>query len=216
VDVHLAADAIRAGDHDALRRLLTQQPGLASAAIGPRSLLHIATDWPGHRPGVAATIAALVAAGADVNVRFAGPEHGETPLHWAASNDDVDAMDALLDAGADIEAAGAVIAGGTALDDAVAFAQWRAAARLVERGAYVNTFNAAALGLTDRIGDDRLDDALWAACHGGQRAAAEMLLERGADPDRPAPWEPLTPADAARRNGFDDLAAWLTGRSGSR
>jgi ketosteroid isomerase-like protein len=31
------------------------------------------------------------------------------PLHWAASSDDVEALDALLDAGADIEADGAVI-----------------------------------------------------------------------------------------------------------
>jgi hypothetical protein len=38
---------------------------------------------------------------------------------------------ALLDAGADIEAPGAVIAGGTPLTDAVAFGQWQAARRLV-------------------------------------------------------------------------------------
>jgi hypothetical protein len=35
----------------------------------------------------------------------------------------VEVLDALLDAGADIEAKGAVIAGGTPLMDAVAFAQ---------------------------------------------------------------------------------------------
>ena len=69
-----------------------------------------------------------------VDARFAGP-HRETPLHWAASNDDVAALDALIDAGADLEADGAVIAGGTPLDDAVAFGPWRAARRLAERGA---------------------------------------------------------------------------------
>ena len=37
----------------------------------------------------------------------------ETPLHWAASCDDVAVLDALLDAGADIHAPGAVIGGGS-------------------------------------------------------------------------------------------------------
>lgn len=45
----------------------------------------------------------LIQHGADVNARFAGP-HTETPLHWAASSDDVEVLDALLDARADIEA----------------------------------------------------------------------------------------------------------------
>ena len=121
----------------------------AAAAIvtegNTRTLMHVATDWPGHYPWVAATIAKLLEAGADVNGRASG-SHTETPLHWAASSDDVDALDALLDAGADIEADGAVIAGGTPLDDAVAFGQWHTARRLVERGAYANLFNAAASG----------------------------------------------------------------------
>ena len=91
-----------------------------------RTLLHAATDWPGHFPNNPATVRALVAAGADVDARFTGP-HRETPLHWAASSDDVEVLDALLDAGADIEADGAVIAGGTPLTDAVAFGQWAAA-----------------------------------------------------------------------------------------
>ncbi|MEZ5256304.1 MAG: hypothetical protein R2705_05285 [Ilumatobacteraceae bacterium] len=72
---------------------------------------------------MAQTIALLVAAGAGVDARFEGP-HTETLLHWAASSDDVAALDALLDAGADIEADGGVIARGTPLFDAVAFGQW--------------------------------------------------------------------------------------------
>lgn len=43
---------------------------------------------------------------------------GETPLHWADSSDDVEVLDALLDAGTDPEAPGAVIAGGPPLEDA--------------------------------------------------------------------------------------------------
>jgi uncharacterized protein len=150
-------EAIHHGDVTRLRRLLADHRDLATARLGTdrpdgatRSLLHVATDWPGHYPNGAATIAALVEAGADVNARFTGP-HTETPLHRAASSDDVDVLDALLDAGADIEARGAVIAGGTPLDDAVAFGQWQVARRLVARDAHTNLFNAAALGLLDRV-----------------------------------------------------------------
>lgn len=57
-----------------------------------RTLLHVVTDWPGHYPNGAATVALLIAAGTDVNARFAGP-HTETPLHWAASSDDVEVLD---------------------------------------------------------------------------------------------------------------------------
>ena len=42
-------------------------------------------------------------------------------LHWAASSDDLAVLDALLDAGADIEAPGAVLGGGSALADACGF-----------------------------------------------------------------------------------------------
>ena len=75
-------------------------------------------------------------------------------MHWAASSDDVEALDALLDAGADIEADGAVIGGGTPMADAVAFGQWKAARRLLERGARTNLWQAAALGLIDRVRDE--------------------------------------------------------------
>ncbi|MEU0458269.1 hypothetical protein ABZ322_36055, partial [Streptomyces sp. NPDC006129] len=89
-------EAIRAGDLPGLRRLLADHPGLATARVtehgengkGTRSLLHLATDWPGHFPRGPEVVAALVAAGADPNARFAGA-HEETPLHWAASNNDV-------------------------------------------------------------------------------------------------------------------------------
>ena len=132
--------AIRTGDVERLERLLAEHPSLATARIRScggkeaRSLLHVATDWPGHFPNVAAIVATLIAGGADANARFIGA-HAETPLHWAASSDDVAAIDALLDGGADIEIAGAVLGGGSPLADAVGFGQWNAARRLVERGA---------------------------------------------------------------------------------
>ena len=210
--------AVRTGDVDALRRLLAGDPGLAHArADGARTLLHVLTDWPGHRPNGPATVAVLVAAGADVNAPFLGGQHVETPLHWAASCDDVPVLDALLDHGADVDAPGAVIGGGTPLDDATAFGQWTAAHRLVERGATVTMWHAATLGLLDRLleheGDQgELDRALWGACHGGSQACAAYLLDRGAAINAVPPWEDLTPLDAATRSGATSLARWLTGR----
>jgi ankyrin repeat protein len=201
---------------------LAEHPELATAPIGDegmtRTLLHAATDWPGHHPKNAASVRALIEAGADVNARCAGP-HGETPLHWAASSDDVEVLDALLDAGADIEARGAVIAGGTPIADATAFGQWNAARRLIERGARSNSFESATLGLLDRVraeveGDPPLEPeyvtgSFWGACHGGQLETARYLLAHGADHSWVSTWDGLTPLDAARRSEAADVVAWL-------
>ena len=75
----------------------------------------------------------------------------ETPLHWAASSDDVEVLDALIDCGAGIEAPGAVIAGGTPLGRRVGVQELAAANRLAERGATTTLVDAAALGPTDRL-----------------------------------------------------------------
>ncbi|QOV40035.1 ankyrin repeat domain-containing protein [Streptomyces ferrugineus] len=215
-------EAIRTGNVAALRDLLTAHPGLATARVGnmktTRTLLHIATDWPGHLPGGPRTVTALVAAGAEVNARFTGA-HRETPLHWAASCDDVPVLDALLDLGADIEADGGVIGDGTPLADAVAFGQWRCARRLVERGARTTLWQAAALGEADRVADCFSSDsdrpgaedvtaALWCACHGGQRDMADYLLRRGGDINWIG-YDRLTALDAAHRAGHRTLVGWL-------
>ena len=216
-----AIAAVQAGDIEALTRLLGEHPELATARIGDdamsRTLLHAATDWPGHFPRVAQIIDVLARAGGDVDARFHGP-HQETPLHWAASSDDVDAVDALLDAGADIEASGAVLGGGTPLADACGFGQWRAARRLVERGASTRLKDAAALGLTDRMdaafasepmpSPEEITTAFWSACHGGQPDAAHYLLARGADLNWVG-WDQLTPLDVAIRADASGLVEWL-------
>jgi ankyrin repeat protein len=207
--------------------LLESNPALATATIlrpckdGSRPdftypVLGAATDWPGNFPNVSRSIGLLIDAGADVNARCSGG-HSETALHGAASSDDLEALDALLDAGADIEASGGVIGGGTPLADAVAFGQWNAAHRLLERGAETNLWQAAALGLLDRVeakvadeapSPDQITAAFWLACHGGQRSTAEYLLAREADINWVG-YDGLTPLDAALRSKQDQLADWL-------
>src|SRR3954466_13225241 len=89
-----AVEAIRSGDLASLERALAQKPELVRVRMdGQRTLLHVATDWPGHFPNVGQTIAALADRGAELNAPFLG-KHAETPLHWAASSDDIDALDA--------------------------------------------------------------------------------------------------------------------------
>lgn len=213
-----AVRAIRAGDVRALQQVLADHPRLASARLrnhGGRTLLHVTTDWPGHYPNVGASIAALVAAGADVDAPTVG-DHPETPLHWAASSDDLEALNALLDAGADIEARGGVIGGGTPLSDAAAFGQWNAARRLVERGAQAQMWEAAALGLLPLLqqyvaGADPVEitHSFWCACHGDQPEAAQLLLANGAEINWIG-YDGLSPLDAARRSGGTNILSWLT------
>jgi ankyrin repeat protein len=209
-----AVEAIQKGDVQRLRHLLNENPGWATARFdGIRTLLHAATDWPGHFPNAVESVAILIEHGADVNAPGAG-KHPETPLHWAASSDDVAVLDVLLDHGADINVRGAVIGGGTPLSDAVAFGQWNAARRLVERGAVASLWEAAALGMMDRVREfpqptqHELNNACWCACHGGQRETTEYLLGKGAD----LHWvghDGLTPIEAAKRSKADELVAWL-------
>ncbi len=216
-----AVAAIQTGDVRSLEQLLAEHPELVNQRIdGQRTLLHTATDWPGHFPNIAATVAALISSGAAVSPAFIG-RHSETPLHWAASSNDVAAMRVLLDHGAEIEAPGAVIGGGTALADAVAFGQWDAARLLIDRGAAANLWQAAALGLMDRVtayfatgsppDAAEVTKAFWCACFGGQQLVAQYLLGHGADVNWVG-YDRLTALDAARRRG--DAAAlveWLRG-----
>jgi ankyrin repeat protein len=186
--------AVRGGDLAALERLLTENPGVASARIGhagnTRTLLHVATDWPGYFPEGPAVTRMLLQAGADPDARTEGGTAPETPLHWAASSDDVDVAEVLIDGGAGIEAPGASI--GTPLGNAVGYGCWHVARALVQRGARVDAlWQAAALGMLSRVqeliaaspppGQEEITEAFWQACHGGQRRVAEYLLRRGAD-----------------------------------
>jgi ankyrin repeat protein len=219
--------AIRAGDLDALRRLLDEHSDLASARLQgdkgtTRTPLHVTADWPGYFPNGPAVVHLLISAGADPNAPVTGSWHAETPLHWAASSDDVDVAAALIAGGADIEATGASIGGGTPLDDAVGYGCWHIARLLVERGARVERlWHAAGLGMMARAEElfaadppptpRDINNAFWQACAGGQRRVAEYLLANGADINWVPDYSKKTALDVAgsldtRRDTF---VSWL-------
>lgn len=215
---------VHAGDVAALGRLLAADPAIASARIGgtqaERTPLHVVADWPGFFAEGPQLVRMLVEAGADPNARFPGEDHGETPLHWAASSDDADVASALIDAGADVDAPGGSI--GTPLENAVGYGCWHVARLLVARGARVETlWVAAALGLLSRITallparePAAISQAFWHACAGGQRRAAELLLAHGADVNWIPSYANQTPLDAVRDLGTQrtQLATWLAER----
>jgi uncharacterized protein len=224
--------AIHSGDLDGLQRLLAERPELASARMigrkglegGWRTPLHVTADWPGYFPAAPAAVALLLEAGADPNDDTGGGRP-ETPLHWAASSDDVDVAVALIDGGAALETPGGSI--GTQLDNAVGYSCWHVARLLVARGAKVDKlWHAAALGMVERIEQllgDRTDaageisQAFWHACAGGQRRAAEYLLARGADLNWVPDYAEGTPLDAANSLGTrqDNVVSWLRERGAS-
>src|SRR5271165_4071997 len=191
--------AVHAGDVETVRRLLRDDPALASARLTGKdgsgsTPLHLVTDWPGYFPNGPEIVRLLIGAGADPNALTAGRggdmgAGAETPLHWAASSDDVDVAEALIDGGADIEAPGGSIADGSPLDNAVGYGCWRVARLLVQRGARVDKlWYAAALGMLERTENllrgaspVEIKNAFWQACAGGQRRTGELLLAHGAD-----------------------------------
>ena len=232
VMMHIPADqpaaqqlirAIKGGDTHALVALLSAEPHLATCIVVEangtgRSLLHILADAPGGRPRQQETLRILVDAGAELDATPVAMDHLESPLHWAASNDDVELIDALLDAGADIERPGSSIGGGSPIQSALGYGQYKAVRRLYERGAKVELAHLVVLGLTDKVRDtliisepaqEECDGALWNACRRGDIVLARLLVEHGANPGWVAPWSNETPLDVARAEGQHHLLPWL-------
>jgi ankyrin repeat protein len=215
--------AIHQGDVVGLRQLLADHPGIAAAPLsgrhGTRTPLHAVTDWPGYLPNGPEIVRVLIEAGADPDPRREPGD--ETPLQWAASSDDVHVASALIDAGADINAPDGSI--GTPLANAVGYGCWDVARLLVARGADVDQpWIAASLGLLDQLNElladnpspERVSQAFWHACSGGQRRAAEYLLGPGADLNWVPDYARGTPIDAVGGLGTqrESLLGWLRER----
>lgn len=222
--IEQARGAIATGDVTLLGELLRAHPGLVHRTTpdNGRTLLHTLCDWPGHRAHELEMAQLLIDAGADVNPRVQHPRvaHSrETPLHWAASNDDVTMVEFLVKAGAEIDSDGAVICGGTPLVDAVIFGCMKAAAKLVELGAAYDLPLAAGMGRLDLVREfpdppqEKLNGAFGLACGNGHLETAQWLFEKGPDLQWKNPVN-RTPLEEAMKHKREDVVAWLKGVSG--
>jgi hypothetical protein len=218
-ELHLAAWG---GDVDLIRRLVSNNPDLARARFvargGSSTALHFVTDWPGYFPNGPDIVHLLIDAGADPNATTTGPGKPETPLHYAASSDDVDVAAALIDRGADLETPEGSI--GTPLDNAIGYGCWHVARLLATRGVRIEkVWHAAALGVLDtletllvpEVDREEISKGFWHACGAGQRRAAERLLNAGADLAWVPDYAEGTALDAATGLGTrqENVISWL-------
>jgi len=243
-NVEKARIAIKAGDADSLGEFLQSNPELAqdhsqdrvrTEKPHTRTLLHTVADYPGCLPNAIEMARRLIDAGADVNARATNEDNPsrETPLHWAASCDDVDLAEFLLDSGAEIDSDGGVVSNGTPAWNATIFSCVNVANLLIDRGAARNLMIVAGAGrrdlLDDYFGDDgipvadagalptweeprapkaALDSAFGFACRNGQVTVASRLLARGADPSVKNPLGE-TPYKQADDRKHRDVVSWL-------
>lgn len=232
-----AIEAVQNGRVEDLQAWLANHKDQVNQLLGdnPRSLLHYATDWPGFLPRVAETITALVEAGADINapcILIDRPPK-ETPLHWAASSDDISAATALIQAGAELDVIGGCIGNGTPLTLAVIFQNWRVAEALVKAGASISLPLVAGMGRMDLVETffdsagkfsnphpsmphadtvnnavGQLDGAMCLAAMCGRMEVVQYIMSCGGNVNAISPID-STPLDEALKNGHADVADLL-------
>ena len=216
VKLHYAAFQ---GDVRTIERLLKQNPSLVNAMHQGRTLLHAmvsrndyemiqtalragadvnARDKNDKPPLYWAMVMTtkdihvakmLLSAGADVNAKIGS---SETLLHWAAGHDRTKWIRLLITNKANLQAKDEK--GRTPLQLAIERSYENAASVLLDEGAELDVFSAAALGKKDglrkllvkkpdlvRATDYQSGTALHWAARKGQKETAEILLDYGAD-----------------------------------
>jgi len=162
-------DAVKAGNHDAVRALLATPAGKSAVnttEADGTTLLH----WAARGDDVD-TARLLIAAGATAG---AANRYGVTPLSLAAGNASADLVDVLLKAGADAKAA--IKDGETVLMAAARTGNPRAVQLLIEHGASVDAQE-------ERLGETAL---MWAVAE-NHPEAAKILIAHGADVNKRTP-----------------------------
>jgi ankyrin repeat protein len=224
--LHLAA---RRGYEDVGVLLLKAKADASAPASTGVAPLHLAAA-----SGKTALVTALVAAGADVDVRE--PQWGQTPLMFAAAAGRTDVVRALAAAGADLSAAGKVIdlKARNQLDAADARARNQRVARLqrerAEQLAKIAGGPKAApaqprgprpaddgnepepLNYADLVGSHGGLTALLLAARDGKAETALALVDLGADINQVSAGDRTSPLLMATINGHYDLAAELLAR----
>jgi len=118
-------------------------------------LLDLLCNLNYRREHIGKTIPFLIERGANPNIGNQQDGSGESPLHMAASDGNpalaIEAIDALLEGGAEINRLGGVITGGTPLHNATIFQLREIGAHLLKRGAAYDLFLAAGNGRLDLI-----------------------------------------------------------------
>ena len=239
MSIEQARAAVESGDIDTLKKLIAEDPQLVNktTADNPRTLLHTLCDYPAHRPRCRESAEILIRSGADVNARakFEGKtDPGETPLHWAASSDDAEMIEVLLDSGAEIDIDGGIIANGTPLWEAVIFGMQNRSDKTdpargnlqpddrcpgVGRLDLVEKFFDKKGNITDTAGvlpgwseprpaRDCIDSAFGMACRNGHLETARWLLGKKPDINRKNPVGE-TPLDQAVDRKHTEVANWL-------
>jgi len=221
----VAADlfsAIRAQDLAQVEKLLTADPSLAAKTddkgVSPISLAMGARKGEGfvprkqnrvldallrRNPPLSPFETAGLGTGDQVRALAKDPEYvrsvaknGWTPLHYAAFNDNADAVATLVDAGADVNVRAKNKFDNTPLQVSLLTSSREAARALIARGADVNARQAE--GIT----------ALHEAAQSGDLEIIRMLLAAGADP-RAKSAKFGTPRDLARKSKHPEAARVL-------
>ena len=195
-DGYMALDAALRGGHEGIGQLLIEKGAHEKGVIGSRGdALQTAAGFELER-----TVKLLLRKGVDVDTH-----HDDTSaaLQIAAASPRASAIaQLLLEHGADVNAHYGWLP--PPLTSSSGLGDEQLARQLLDAGAEVN----------GPINKD-YGSALQAAAANGHKSTARLLLERGADPVRGG-GERSSPAEEARREGFEEIAELIESVSRSR